>query len=76
MKYNNEYNNEISSDFECYLGVRQGESLSLFLFSMYLNGIEQIFYASNINGIDLDSMKLFSEKAKDLREGRGGGGVS
>ena len=37
------YNNSLSDDFECYLGVRQGEYLSPFLFSMYLNDIEETF---------------------------------
>lgn len=74
------YNNEISSDFECYLGVRQGESLSPFLFSMYLNDIEHEFYASNMTSIDLGSIKLFlllyadditlfSETPEGLQEG-------
>jgi len=33
------YNNTLSDDFNCFLGVRQGESLFPFLFSMYLNDI-------------------------------------
>jgi len=40
-------NNQLSEDFECFLGVRQGESLSPFLFSMYLNDIEE-------SGLSLD----------------------
>jgi len=36
------YNNTLSGDFSC-LVVRQGESLSPFLFSMYLNDIEKQF---------------------------------
>ena len=38
------YCNELSSEYECHLGVRQGECLSPFLFSMYLNDIENIFF--------------------------------
>ena len=38
------YQNELSSEFECYLGVRQGECLSPFLFSMYINDIEDEFF--------------------------------
>ena len=35
------YDNVLSDSFVCNLGVRQGESLSPFLFSMYLNDIEE-----------------------------------
>ena len=38
------YNNELSDSFNSYLGVRQGECLSPFLFSMYLNDIEEEFF--------------------------------
>ena len=45
------YNNCLSEDFTCYLGVRQGEYLSPFLFSLYLkNGFE---------GVDIGVLKLF-----------------
>jgi hypothetical protein len=37
-------NNNEGEIFESYLGVRQGESLSPFLFSMYLNDLEDKFY--------------------------------
>ena len=53
------YQNRLSENFECYLGVRQGESLSPFLFSMYLNDIEDEFYMSGIEGIDIHHIKLF-----------------
>ena len=70
----------MSSEFECYLGVRQGESLSPFLFSMYLNDIENEFYNSRINGINIGNVKLFlllyadditifSETPEGLQEG-------
>jgi len=37
-------NNTLSDDYSCcYFGVRQGESLSLFLFSMYFNDIDEWF---------------------------------
>ena len=35
------YANVLSDSFVCNLGVRQGESLSPFLFTMYLNDIEE-----------------------------------
>ena len=38
------FNNELSELFESYLDVRQGECLSPFLSSMYLNDIEEEFY--------------------------------
>ena len=36
--------NELSDENECLLGVRQGECLSPFLFSMFLNDIEDVFF--------------------------------
>ena len=59
MKSKVKYNNELSHDFDCYLGVRQGESLSPFLFSMYINDIESEFYTSGVKGIDIGMIKLF-----------------
>ena len=53
------YKNRLSENFECYLGVRQGESLSPFLFSMYLNDVEDEFYLNGIEGIDIHHIKLF-----------------
>ena len=35
------FNNELSESFDSYLCVRQGECLSPFLFSMYLNDTEE-----------------------------------
>ena len=48
VKHNN------TTDFSCFLGVRQGESLSPFLFSMYLNDIEEHLILNGFEGIDLD----------------------
>ena len=54
------YNNTLSDDFSWgVLGVRQGESLSPFLFSMYWNDIEEHFILNGFEGIDLDMFKLF-----------------
>ena len=53
------YKNRLNENFQCYLGVRQDESLPPFLFSMYLNDIEDEFYLNGIEGIDLHHIKLF-----------------
>ena len=74
------YNNELSDSFNSYLGIRQGECLSPFLLSMYLNDIEEEFYLKGFKGIDIDSVKLFlllyavdmtifSETPEGLQEG-------
>ena len=53
------YYNQFSDEYICTLGVRQGECLSPFLFSMFLNDIEDSFIAQGADGIDVDSIKLF-----------------
>ena len=53
------HNNTLSEDCSCFLGIRQGESLSPFLFSMYLNAIEEHFILNGFEGIDLDVFKCF-----------------
>ena len=35
------FENQLSEEFSCMLGVRQGECLSPFLFSMFLNDLEE-----------------------------------
>ena len=62
--YNNvksrvKFENELSDPFTCSLGVRQGESLSPFLFSMYLNDIEEHFVLNGYEGIEIGMLKLF-----------------
>ena len=52
--------NKLSDAFECSLGVRQGESLSLFLFSMFLNDIEDVFMNKGLSGrINVNFFKIF-----------------
>ena len=44
--------NGASSDFfSCNAGVRQGETLTPFLFSMYINDLEQYLIERNIIGL-------------------------
>ena len=56
------YKNRLSENFGCYLGMRQGESLSPFLISMYLNDIEDDFYLNGIEGIELRHIKVIEKQ--------------
>ena len=49
----------LSNSFECTLGVIQGECLSPFLYSMFLNDIEEKFIHKSLNGIDVNMFKVF-----------------
>ena len=51
-------NNTTSEAFSCYIGVRQGECLSPFLFAMYVNDLEQELDNNGINGIDAGMVKI------------------
>ena len=53
------YNNYLSGEFSSYLGVRQWECLSPFLFSIYLNDIEIECVQNNCTGIETGMLKLF-----------------
>lgn len=59
IKSNVKYNNTISEDFSSHLGVRQGECLSPFLFSMYLNDLENEFIRKGADGFNIDMLKLY-----------------
>jgi hypothetical protein len=70
-------NGEQSESFECSLGVRQGESLSPFLFAIYINDLEKELNSENagltVCGIKImsiffaDDLVLFSETAQGLQ---------
>ena len=53
------HNNITSDVFFSNIGVRQGECLSLFLFSMYLNDLEETIILNGAKGIDIGMLKLF-----------------
>ena len=52
------YMNTLSDEFSCFLGVRQGECLSPFLFSMYLNDLEQEFINKGVEGVQVGMLNL------------------
>lgn len=53
------FDNIISDEFSSFLGVRQGECLSPFLFSMYLNDLENDFIQNGADGFDIGMLKLY-----------------
>ena len=52
------YNGNTTDFFKCENGVRQGENLSQFLFSVFLNDITDFFNDKNIDGLTSVSNKL------------------
>jgi hypothetical protein len=52
-------NNTLSESFLCSLGVRQGDCLSPFLFSIYVNDIEDTLLREGFKGINTGFLKLF-----------------
>lgn len=53
------YDNNLSNEFSSHLGVRQGECLSPFLFSMYLNDLENEYIQKGVDGFDTGMLKLY-----------------
>lgn len=45
------FNNQVSDEFKCTVGVRQGENLSPLLFAIYLNDFER-FLSKHYNGLE------------------------
>ena len=71
---------ERTQPFECLLGVRQGECLSLFLLSMYINDIEDYVMTHGFQGVNTGHVRMFlllyadatviiSENRQDLQLG-------
>ena len=53
------FNDNLSNEFSSYIGVRQGECLSPFLFSMYINDLENELMQNGVEGIDMGMLKLY-----------------
>ena len=53
--------NEYSEFFNCEIGVKQGENLSPFLFSLYLSDLEKKFDENNVNGLESISAKCLEQ---------------
>ena len=65
---------EKTDEFECLLGVRQGECLSPFLFAMYLNDIENALKTNKFEGINMGLTRmlilLYADDAVILSDSR------
>ena len=48
----------LSDNLSCFLGVCQGECMSPFLFSMYLNDLEQEFISKGVKGVKISMLNL------------------
>ena len=51
--------NRVGNEFDCLLGVRQGESFKSIFFSMYVNDLEDELCTKGFKGIDITLMKMF-----------------
>ena len=77
-------NGKLSDYFPSNIGVRQGENLSPFLFTIFLNDLENFLSESNVKGVELEDnifnyLKIFvllyaddtvilSKSSSDLQE--------
>ena len=55
------YNGQMSEYFSCNIGVRQGENMSPFLFSLYLNDLQQYIEQRNVAGLSCITDELENE---------------
>ena len=49
-----------SETFECFLGVRQGESLSPFLFCLFVNDLKFCLESKGVEGVTVGDFKTMS----------------
>jgi hypothetical protein len=52
------YKNHTTGYFNCEIGVRQGENLSPFLFSLFLNDVDTFLENKNITGLQTISDEI------------------
>lgn len=55
------YKNMTSEYFDCEIGFRQGESLSSFLFALFLNDLENFMISKDITGMGSIASELETE---------------
>ena len=55
------YNNHTTGYFNCEIGVRQGENLLPFLYSMFLNDLEEVLLTKYIVGLRSITAELETE---------------
>ena len=55
------YNGEMSEYFSCNIVVRQGENMSPFLFSLYLNDLQQFIEEKNVCGLNCITDEIENE---------------